>query len=49
MSAGKHILQDVASLCKRRGFVFPRQGTQEGEYVYGPLGVELKRNLIREW
>ncbi len=49
MNSSKQVLKDVVSLCKRRGFVFPRRERGEEQYVYGPLGVELKRNLITEW
>lgn len=40
-------LQQVVSLCKRRGFIF--HTGMEGIYDYGPLGVELKNNLKRAW
>ena len=45
-------LDKIVSLCKRRGFIF--QGSQiygglQGIYDYGPMGVELKRNLINTW
>ncbi|MCS6883317.1 MAG: glycine--tRNA ligase [Oscillochloridaceae bacterium] len=45
-------LNQIVSLCKRRGFVFPGSeiyGGLQGIYDYGPLGVELKNNLIAEW
>src|SRR5690242_19774648 len=42
----------VVSLAKRRGFVFPSSeiygGTRSG-WDYGPLGVELKENIKRQW
>ena len=44
-------LDQVVSLCKRRGFVFPGSeiyGGLANSWDYGPLGTELK-NLIREW
>jgi len=45
-------MQKLVSLCKRRGFVFPSSeiygGVRSG-YDYGPLGVELKRNLMSAW
>jgi glycyl-tRNA synthetase len=45
-------LEDIVSLCKRRGFIF--QGSEvygglAGTWDYGPLGVELKRNLLEQW
>ncbi|NOK58718.1 MAG: glycine--tRNA ligase [Chloroflexi bacterium AL-W] len=45
-------LEQVASLCKRRGFIFPSSeiyGGLAGVYDYGPLGVELKNNLQNDW
>jgi glycyl-tRNA synthetase len=42
----------VVSLCKRRGFVFPAgeiYGGTRSAWDYGPLGVELKENLKRQW
>lgn len=45
-------LEDIVSLCKRRGFVF--QGSEvygglSGTWDYGPLGVALKRNIMNLW
>ena len=45
-------LEDLVSLCKRRGFIFPGSdlyGGLQGTYDYGPLGVELKNNLKASW
>jgi glycyl-tRNA synthetase len=45
-------LEDIASLCKRRGFVFPASdiyGGLAGFWDYGPLGVELANNIKNEW
>jgi glycyl-tRNA synthetase len=45
-------LEQIVSLCKRRGFIFPGgeiYGGLQGTYDYGPLGVELKNNLKRLW
>lgn len=45
-------LDTIASLCKRRGFVYPSSeiyGGLSGFYDYGPLGVELIRNLKALW
>lgn len=45
-------LEDIVSLCKRRGFIF--QGSEiygglAGTWDYGPLGVTLKKNLMNYW
>ena len=45
-------LDQIVSLCKRRGFIFPGSeiyGGLQGTFDYGPLGVELKNNLKRLW
>ncbi|HEY5785648.1 MAG TPA: glycine--tRNA ligase, partial [Microlunatus sp.] len=45
-------LDNVISLCKRRGFVFPAgeiYGGTRSAWDYGPLGVELKENIKRQW
>ncbi len=45
-------LNKVASLCKRRGFVFQTSeiyGGLSGFYDYGPLGAEIIRNLKNLW
>ena len=45
-------LDDLVSLCKRRGFIFQSSGIYGGLascYDYGPLGVELKRNIKAAW
>ncbi|MBK8012384.1 MAG: glycine--tRNA ligase [Deltaproteobacteria bacterium] len=45
-------MQKIVSLCKRRGFVFQSSeiyGGLKSAYDYGPMGVELKRNIIHEW
>lgn len=45
-------LEDIVSLCKRRGFIFPGSeiyGGLAGTYDYGPLGVALKRNITNLW
>ena len=42
----------IVSLCKRRGFIFPSSEIYGGlgaTYDYGPLGVELKRNVRERW
>ncbi|QLH75754.1 MAG: glycine--tRNA ligase [Methanomassiliicoccales archaeon] len=43
---------DVLSLCKRRGFIYPAYeiyGGIAGLYDYGPLGTQMKTNLIDLW
>ena len=45
-------MDDLVSLCKRRGFIFQSgeiYGGLQGMYDYGPLGVELKNNLKSAW
>jgi glycyl-tRNA synthetase len=45
-------LDNVVSLAKRRGFVFPSgeiYGGTRSAWDYGPLGVELKENIKRQW
>lgn len=45
-------MADLASLCKRRGFLFQSSeiyGGTGGCYDYGPLGIELKKNLQNRW
>jgi len=45
-------MEKIASLCKRRGFIFQSSeiyGGLNGSWDYGPLGVELKRNLKNYW
>ena len=45
-------MEDLISLCKRRGFIFQSNeiyGGLQGLYDYGPLGVELKSNLKKAW
>ena len=42
----------IVSLCKRRGFVYPCgeiYGGTRSAWDYGPLGVELKENIKRQW
>ena len=43
------LFHKVISLCKRRGFIFEVSGERERMYDYGPLGAELKSNIINEW
>ncbi|MDA7696142.1 glycine--tRNA ligase, partial [Gammaproteobacteria bacterium] len=45
-------MDDLVSLCKRRGFIFQSgeiYGGMQGMYDFGPLGVELKNNLKQAW
>ncbi len=45
-------LEDIVSLAKRRGFIYPSSGiygSLAGAFDYGPLGVELKNNLKQLW
>ncbi len=45
-------LEDIVSLCKRRGFIFQSSEIYGGLascYDYGPLGAELKRNVRNAW
>ncbi|MDO4888352.1 MAG: glycine--tRNA ligase [Actinomycetaceae bacterium] len=45
-------LDNAISLAKRRGFVFPCgeiYGGTRSAWDYGPLGVELKENIKRQW
>lgn len=48
----KASLEDIVSLAKRRGFIFPSSeiyGGLSGVYDYGPLGVMLKHNIENLW
>ncbi len=45
-------MEDLVSLCKRRGFVYPASeiyGGLNGFWDYGPLGTQLKNNLRDAW
>ncbi|MFM7163446.1 MAG: glycine--tRNA ligase, partial [Planctomycetaceae bacterium] len=45
-------MEKIVALCKRRGFVFQSSeiyGGLNGFWDYGPLGVELKRNVKEAW
>ena len=44
--------ETIVSLSKRRGFVFPSSdiyGGLRASWDYGPLGVEMKNNIKRQW
>ncbi len=52
MSVYPDVLDKLVSLCKRRGFIFQSSEIYGGTgsvWDYGPLGVELKRNLQDRW
>ncbi len=52
MSKNTPTLEDIVSLCKRRGFIFPGSeiyGGLAGTFDYGPLGVTLKKNIENLW
>ena len=45
-------MEEIVSLCKRRGFIFPGSdiyGGVAGLYDFGPYGVELLNNLKQNW
>ncbi|HOC72246.1 MAG TPA: glycine--tRNA ligase [Candidatus Hydrogenedentes bacterium] len=45
-------MEKIVSLCKRKGFIFQSSGIYggiNGCWDFGPLGVELKRNLKNDW
>lgn len=45
-------MEDIVSLCKRRGFIYPGSeiyGGEAGLYDFGPYGVELLNNIKQSW
>src|SRR5512137_1560858 len=49
---GKSLLDNIASLCKRRGFIFQSSeiyGGINGFWDYGPLGTAMKRAIEALW
>ena len=45
-------MEQLVALCRRRGFLFQSSeiyGGLQGFWDYGPLGVELKRNVREAW
>ena len=45
-------METIVNLCKRRGFIFPSSeiyGGLRSTWDYGPVGVELKRNVKNAW
>src|SRR5213592_1194160 len=52
LKADTQRMEKIVSLCKRRGFIFQSSevyGGLNGCWDYGPLGVELKRNVKDYW
>ena len=52
MTDGNKLMDKIISLSKQRGFIFQSSeiyGGLKSAYDYGPLGVELKRNIMNEW
>ncbi len=52
MSVEKKDMEKIVALCRRRGFIFGSSeiyGGIGGFWDYGPLGVELKRNIKDAW
>ena len=51
-SSSKVTMEKLVSLCQRRGFIFPSSdiyGGLSGCWDYGPVGMELKRNVKEAW
>ncbi len=47
-----NLMDKIVSLCKRRGFIFPDSeiyGGLANTWDFGPLGVEMKNNIKKEW
>ena len=47
-----NLMEKIVSLAKRRGFIYPDSeiyGGMSGFWDFGPLGVELKNNIKKEW
>ena len=52
MEKPKITIDEMATFCKRKGFVYPNSeiyGGLAGFYDFGHLGVELKNNIKKEW
>ena len=52
MARRSDVMDTIVSLAKRRGLVFPSSeiyGGLRASWDYGPLGVELKNNVKRQW
>ena len=51
-ASAAYSMDDIVSLCKRKGYVFQSSeiySPMAGFYDYGPLGVELKNNIKKLW
>jgi glycyl-tRNA synthetase len=52
MDNQQNLMEKIVALCKRRGFIFPGSeiyGGLANTYDYGPMGVELLRNIKNVW
>lgn len=53
MPKSQHVLKKIREFCLARGFVYERENShllpQLHSCHYGPLGVEIKRNLLSKW
>lgn len=52
MNEQQQKMENIVSLAKRRGFIYPGSdiyGGLSGTWDYGPLGVTLKRNITQLW
>ena len=51
MTKDTTLIEEIVSLCKRRGFVFQSSEIYGGfnGFDYGPLGVELRKNIKDTW
>ncbi|MBN1129820.1 MAG: glycine--tRNA ligase, partial [Chitinispirillaceae bacterium] len=52
MASSPDLMSTIVSLCKRKGFIFQSSeiyGGLNSCWDYGPLGVELKRNVKEAW
>jgi glycyl-tRNA synthetase len=52
VAANPELMEKIVSLCKRRGFVYPAAEIYGGfanAWDYGPLGVQLRRNIRDAW
>jgi len=48
----ENLMDKIVSLCKRRGFIYPGSDIYGGlanTFDFGPLGVELKNNILKSW
>jgi glycyl-tRNA synthetase len=52
MARRSDLMETIVAVCKRRGIVYPSSeiyGGLRASWDYGPLGVELKNNVKRQW